>query len=374
MKVLTIVGARPQFVKAAVLSHAFCQVPGVQEVMVHTGQHYDANLSEVFFSDLEMAPASYNLGIGSSLHGDQTGRMLQALEPLIISEMPDWMVVYGDTNSTLAGALVASKLCLRLAHVEAGLRSFDRCMPEEINRKLTDHVSDLLFTPTQASAENLRREGIDSRRIHLVGDVMYDAALHFGSRAERRSHILEELRLDSKEYILATVHRAENTNDIIRLAIIMTALQELASRVPVVFPVHPRTQKILHQQGMLKQPEGPLRLIEPVGYLDMVKLEKNAQLVITDSGGVQKEAFFHLVPCVTLRETTEWTELVDMGWNRVVPPLDATAIIASVDEMLASSCRQNGKPYGDGHSAQRIVELLLPGICRTQKGQSSLAV
>ena len=305
MKVITVVGARPQFVKAATVSRAFAQTEGLQELIVHTGQHFDPSLSEVFFEELGIPEPKYNLGIGGGTHGQNTGRMIEAVESVLIEEKPDWVLVYGDTDSTLAGALAAVKLHIHVAHVEAGLRSFNRRMPEEINRVLTDHAADLLLAPTPAAVENLRREGLPEARVRWVGDVMYDAALHFGRLADHASTALESLGLEPCGYVLATVHRAENTDDPARLEAVFEGLFRVAAELPVVLPLHPRTRKALERLGWLERAREQLRLIEPVGYLDMVALEKNARLIATDSGGVQKEAYFFGVPCVTLRDETE---------------------------------------------------------------------
>lgn len=356
--VLTIVGARPQFIKAAVVSRALRAQPGVREVLVHTGQHYDDNMSRVFFEELEIPEPDYYLGIGGGTHGQNTGRMLEALEEVLLQERPDWVLVYGDTDSTLAGALAAAKLHIPVAHVEAGLRSFNRRMPEEINRVLTDHVSDLLFAPTEVAVRNLLREGIPSEKIHLVGDVMYDAALYYGEKAERESQVLRRLGLVPKGYVLATLHRAENTDDPERLRVVLQALAQVNKEVPVVLPVHPRTRKRAEAFG-LDHLLGEVLAIEPVGYLDMVMLEKNARVIATDSGGVQKEAFFHRVPCVTLREETEWVELVELGWNRLCPPRDPASI---VDYLLHDWTGGEATPYGTGHAGSAIAAHLLPGL------------
>jgi UDP-GlcNAc3NAcA epimerase len=285
--------------------------------------------------------------------------MLEAIEKVLLKEKPEWVLVYGDTNSTLAGALAAVKLHMPVAHVEAGLRSFNRRMPEEINRVLTDHAADMLFAPTRAAVENLRRESISEERIHLVGDVMYDAALFYGGKARRESCVLARLALKPKEYILVTIHRAENTDDPARLQAIVEGLCMVGKSVPVVFPVHPRTRRALERYGLLEKAAGYLSLIEPVGYLDMVMLEQNARLIATDSGGVQKEAFFYRVPCVTLRSETEWVELVELGWNRLVYPHTADAVANGIMRGLASPGRTEGEPYGNGRSGELIVQRLL---------------
>jgi UDP-GlcNAc3NAcA epimerase len=322
MKVLTVIGARPQFIKAAPVSRAVAAT-GIRESLLHTGQHFDAQMSDVFFKELGIPAPERHLGIGGLGHGAMTGRMLEGIEQAILEDRPDWVLVYGDTNSTLAGALAAVKLHVRVAHVEAGLRSFNLAMPEEVNRRLADHVCRLLFVPTQAGVDNLRREGIESG-VHLVGDVMYDAALLFASEARSQSRILARLKLEAKGYALATVHRAENTDVPGRLESILGGLGALARELPVVLPLHPRTRKVMTARG-LALPAG-VRAMEPVGFLDMVMLEQGARVIATDSGGVQKEAFFYGVPCVTLRDETEWVELVECGANRLAPPTGAVLV------------------------------------------------
>jgi len=359
VKIASIVGARPQFIKAAAVSRVLQATEGVKEVLVHTGQHYDANMSSVFFEELEIPHPDYNLGIGSATHGAQTGRMLEAIEGVPLKEKPHWVLVYGDTNSTLAGALAAVKLHFLVAHVEAGLRSFNRRMPEEINRGLTDHASDLLFAPTRTAVENLRCEGIPEARIKLVGDVMYDAALYYGTKAERQSRILNVLNLEPKGYILATIHRAENTDDPLRLRAIFDGLAEIAGEIKVVLPLHPRTRAALVQASLYDKAAQSICLIEPVGYLDMVMLEKNARLIATDSGGVQKEAFFYRVPCVTLREETEWVELVNLGWNYLITPTSKERVSAGIRDSLQAPEGLDAYPYGEGKSAGKILNFLL---------------
>jgi len=362
-KILTVLGARPQFIKASVVSHAIAQSGSLAEVVVHTGQHFDANMSEVFFSELGMATPAYHLGIHGGMHGAMTGRMLAEVERVLLAEQPDAVLVYGDTNSTLAGALAAVKLHIPVAHVEAGLRSFNMAMPEEVNRILTDRISRWLFTPTVIAAQHLVREGFAAEQIIPVGDVMYDVALHHGARVPSEGGVLQDLGLKPKEYILATIHRAENTDHPQRLAVIVDALEETAKRLPVVWPLHPRTRAVLQQAGRLDGLIRRLTLIEPVGYLDMVQLEKYAAVIATDSGGVQKEAFFYQVPCVTVRDETEWVELVDAGWNRLAPPTHAQALRQVINEALGS-CGLPVKPYGDGDAAQRIVEHVMLDLCR----------
>ncbi len=308
MKVVSIVGARPQFVKAAVLSRELRKEH--TEILVHTGQHYDANMSDVFFEEMEIPKPNYNLNIGSSNHGEQTGAMLKGIEEVLLKEKPDWCLVYGDTNSTLSGALAAVKLHIKVAHIEAGLRSYNRMMPEEINRVLTDHISDLLLCPTQTAIDNLKQEGI-TKGVHLVGDVMYEALMWALKKARTHSTILDDLKLTPKNYLLATVHRAENTDNPERLNNILTAFNQITENL--IWPVHPRTRKKLVELNW--QPGNYIQLVEPLGYLDMVSVEENALAIITDSGGIQKEAFWLQVPCVTLRDETEWVETVESGWN-----------------------------------------------------------
>ncbi len=358
MKLLDIVGARPQFIKVGPILRAIEKhnqehpQHSIQEILVHTGQHYDYMMSRVFFEELQMKEPDYHLGVGSGTHGQQTGEMLKRLEDVLRKEKPDLVMVYGDTNSTLAGALAAAKLHIPVAHVEAGLRSFNRKMPEEINRVLTDHVSDLLFCPTERAVENLRREGI-TQGVHWVGDVMYDAVLQYAEMAERRSRILDELGLEKRRYALATVHRAENTDDPVRLSLIFETLDGIAcDGLPVIVPLHPRTRKQLES---LKLPLNGLRLIEPVSYSDMLLLEKQAKIILTDSGGVQKEAFFFRVPCVTLRDETEWVETVETGWNTLVG-CDPERILRVALE--ARPGVESAWPYGDGRAGERIVEAI----------------
>ncbi len=349
---VSIIGARPQFVKAAVVSRVLRAAPAVREILVHTGQHYDAKMSTIFFEELQIPAPKYNLEVGSGRHGVQTARMLEGIEEVLEREKPDWVLVYGDTNSTIAGALAAVKLHIPVAHVEAGLRSFNRAMPE--NRVLTDHASDLLFAPTDTAVSNLQREGIAYERIQQVGDVMYDAAIFYLDRATEVSRVLQELGLTALGFVLATVHRAENTDNEDRLQTIFSALEVISQEMIVVVPVHPRTRKMLPETT-----SGTLRLIDPIGYLDMLMLEKNAAVIATDSGGVQKEAFFYRVPCVTLRDETEWVELVELGWNRLAPPHDTASIVATVKAALRDGSGRDGSPYGDGHSAEKIASALM---------------
>ncbi|MDF1723032.1 MAG: UDP-N-acetylglucosamine 2-epimerase (non-hydrolyzing) [Alcanivorax sp.] len=348
MKVLTIIGARPQFIKAAVVSRAFNEHrPDVQEIIVHTGQHYDANMSDVFFDELEIPKPDYNLGVGGGTHGQNTGRMIEKLEGLMMDIRPEWVLVYGDTDSTLAGALAAAKLHIPVAHVEAGLRSFNRRMPEEINRVLTDHVAAILFSPTETGRQNLLNEGIAEEKNKLVGDVMYDASLFYKDKA-RKPLLPEELRIKGDDFVLCTIHRAENTNDPQRLKDIFHGLND--SGETIVLPMHPRTRSKIADYG-IAIPEN-VWVIDPVGYLEMVWLEANCRLVATDSGGVQKEAFFYSKPCITLRNETEWVELVDARWNRLVGA-DSGLIASSIKFFSPEKMRQ--PLYGDGDAADKIV-------------------
>ncbi|MEK8021233.1 MAG: UDP-N-acetylglucosamine 2-epimerase (non-hydrolyzing), partial [Candidatus Parabeggiatoa sp.] len=354
-------GARPQFIKAATISRHIRERDDIREVLVHTGQHYNENLSDIFFKELDIPHPDYHLGIGSGTHGVQTGQMLAAIEDVLFKEKPDWVLVYGDTNSTLAGALAAVKLHIPVAHVEAGLRSFNRQMPEEINRVLTDHAADLLFAPTSTAVQNLKNEGIPANRIYQVGDVMQDAALYYGEQSEKYSRILNRLGLLPRKYILATLHRAENTDNSQRLNVIFNALMEVAREIPIVLPLHPRTKKALIQEGLRDKVFANLQIIEPVGYLDMVALEKNACLMATDSGGVQKEAFFHQVPCVTLREETEWVELVEQGFNRLAGASCTETIVTVIKESIGQPQRiapTNINIYGNGKAAMTILDIL----------------
>lgn len=350
MKLCTIIGARPQFIKAATVSRVFGE-HGVNEVLVHTGQHYDADMSDVFFEQMEIPRPQYHLGIGGGRHGAMTGRQLEKIEEVLLVERPDWVLVYGDTNSTLAGALAAAKLHIPLAHVEAGLRSFNRRMPEEINRVLTDHVSTLLFAPTSTAIDNLAQEGIDGDRVRLVGDVMYDATLFYKTRAKAPDWF-DAIDLQDKGFVLCTIHRAENTDDDKRLCSILRGLAD--SELPIVLPLHPRTRGVLERAGV--HPPVNIHIVSPVGYLEMSWLEERCAVIATDSGGVQKEAFFHGKPCVTLRDETEWVELVKHKVN-VLVGADENAIAAALSQQLQWVDVPN--LYGDGEAAKKIVNTLL---------------
>lgn len=344
-KIITILGARPQFIKAAAVSAVF--KGNIEEILVHTGQHYDANMSDVFFEELNIPKPKYHLNIGSGSHGEQTGEMLKAIEQVLLDEKPDCVMVYGDTNSTLAGALAASKLLIPVIHVEAGLRSFNKAMPEEQNRILTDHVSSLLFVPTQTAVDNLTNEGI-TNGVHLVGDVMYDGILHFSKIAAEKSGILEKYQLEKNQFVLCTIHRAENTNDPARLRAIFKGLNQ--SKIKTVLPLHPRTQKYISDYGITL--ENHIQVIEPVGYLDMVRLESACSKIVTDSGGVQKEAFFLGKPCITMRDETEWVETVENGWN-VLVGADETKIVQAILSFEPTAERKNY--FGKGNAAKLIL-------------------
>lgn len=352
MRIVTIIGARPQFIKASVVSKSL-KKNGFEEIIIHTGQHFDNNMSEIFFQELNMSKPDFNLNIGGASHGSNTGRMMEKIEELLLKLKPKIALVYGDTDSTLAGALVASKLHIPVAHVEAGLRSFNKKMPEEINRILTDHMSSILFVPTVQAKMQLDNEGIKGAYVKNVGDVMYDALIYYGKIAEEKSKILIDLKLKVKSYNLLTIHRAENVDNRDILSSILKGLE--LSDQKIILPLHPRTKLRLIDYN-LKIPSN-VKLIPPIGYLDMIMLEKNASLICTDSGGVQKEAFFQKVPCVTLRSETEWVELVELGWNKLVDPSDSQGIA----EKMLKSVDNFGKqsfPYGNGNSSLMIAETL----------------
>ncbi|HEV6966453.1 non-hydrolyzing UDP-N-acetylglucosamine 2-epimerase [Roseateles sp.] len=362
MKLLTVVGARPQFIKAAMLNRAVRARADISEVLVHTGQHHDTKMSDVFFDQLDIHPPHHSLGVAGGSHGDMTGRMMIALDPVLQTEKPDLVVVYGDTNSTLSAALCAAKFGIPIAHIEAGLRSFNRAMPEEINRVLTDHLSSHLFCPTESAVENLRNEGI-TRRVENVGDIMYDAALHYGNHPAGISRLSPTLRLlqESGGYILATIHRQENTDHPNRLERIVGALLNVADVYPIVLPLHPRTQHRLDEQSLKRLQSHPsIFVTDPLGYLEMLQLERRAQLVVTDSGGVQKEAFFFRVACATLRDQTEWTELVDHGWNTLID-VSREQIVDRILNCYGRAGEAGFSPYGDGRTAERILSSLISG-------------
>lgn len=350
MKILTVVGARPQFVKAAVLSRAFANHPDIEEVIVHTGQHFDANMSDVFFDEMAIPRPKYNLDINSLNHGAMTGKMLEGIESLILSEKPDLLLVYGDTNSTLAGALAARKLHVKVAHVEAGLRSFNMQMPEEVNRILTDRISDILFCPTDSAIQNLKNEGFENFDIKVVksGDVMQDAAMFYSQQSDEYATV--ENLIENKKFILCTLHRAENTNHEDRLREIVNALNKIHSDTEVILPLHPRTKGLLDKFGIKLE----VNTIDPVGYFDMITLLKHCELVMTDSGGLQKEAFFFGKNCVTMRDQTEWIELVEGGFN-VLANANEKDIVSKVEEMKQRKNDFDVNLYGNGKAAEVII-------------------
>lgn len=350
-KIVTIAGTRPQLVKVAAVSRVLRD--SFKEVLVNTGQHYDYNMAGIFFDELNIPKPDYDLGIGSDTHGRQTGKMMISIEQVVEREKPDAILVYGDTNSTLAGAIVASKLHIPLIHIEAGLRSFNKKMPEEINRIMTDHVSTLLFAPTTLAVHNLAKEGI-TEGVHLVGDVMFDAVVYNTKLAEYR-YSLKNFNLVEKGYVLGTIHRADNTDNKKRLEAILRAFSELQEIV--YLPLHPRTKRKVEEYGLsniLKTAKN-IKFVEPVSYLEMLLLEKNAKAIVTDSGGVQKEAYFAKVPCITLRDQTEWIETIEAGWNQLLNPLKVNLV-----EKLKNI--QNGKHindlYGDANAGHKIVDIL----------------
>jgi len=351
MKILTIIGARPQFIKTAAVSREIAKHNDVKEIIVHTGQHFDANMSDIFFEQMQIPKPDYNLEINSLTHGAMTGRMIEKIEEVLLKEKPDWVMIYGDTNSTIAGSLAAKKLHIRVAHVEAGLRSFNRKMPEEINRILTDKISDLLLCPTDLAVKNLHNEGIREQSLAKVlkcGDVMQDAAKFYSDLAQKPDFDIPE------QFILATIHRAENTDDPKRLDSIVKALNKIDKDTPIILPIHPRTRKILATSNLTVN----FTLIDPVGYLEMIYLLKNCKMVMTDSGGLQKEAFFFQKPCVTMRDETEWVELVDNGFNTIVGS-DFEKILAGFNSMRNIKLNYNLNLYGNGTASQKIIEKLL---------------
>lgn len=355
MKIVTIVGARPQFIKASAISREIRdhRQGRIEEVLVHTGQHYDENMSGVFFEELGIPAPKHNLNIAGGTHGVMTGRMLEAIEGILLQERPDWVLIYGDTNSTLAGALAAAKLHIPVAHVEAGLRSFNMRMPEEVNRILSDRVSNLLLCPTETAVRNLAHEGIVTG-VHNVGDVMFDVALYYGDQARQRSSIMQKLGLAEKDFFLATCHRAENTDDPARLTEIVAALGAISASKAVVLPLHPRTRKLIDAAG-LGTLLNKVQVVEPLAFLDMIALEQGATAVLTDSGGVQKEAFFYKTPCITLRDETEWVETVDSGWNRLVGA-DRNRILDAVASLTIPDVA--APQFGHGDAAKRSLDHL----------------
>jgi len=372
---MSLVGARPQFIKLSPLVKAietFNQTDNpfsIQHFIIHTGQHYDHGMSDIFFDELEIPHPDLNLGVGSGPHGAQTGKMLEGIEKILMDEKPDMLVIFGDTNSTVAGALAAAKLHVPIAHIEAGLRSFNRMMPEEVNRIMSDHVSDLLLAPTPAAVNNLKKEGLDNRTISS-GDIMYDTVLLNAKLAAHKSHILAKLDLTPKSYAIATCHRAENTDDPQRLANIMNAFNEIAKdHLPVVFPMHPRTKNILPKVLPDWKANKNLIILEPVGYLDMVQLVEGARMALTDSGGLQKEAFFLECPCVTMRDETEWTETVEAGGN-IITGADPEKILSAVSHWIEqtekglSFTEKLQDTFGEGNSANITVQAMVDFITK----------
>lgn len=357
MKIVTIIGARPQFVKAAAFSRYVSQFVDIEEIIIHTGQHFDANMSDIFFTEMDIPKPKYTLDINNLSHGAMTGRMLEQIEKVLMLENPDVVLVYGDTNSTLAGALAAKKIHYKVAHVESGLRSFNMQMPEEINRILTDRISDYLFCPTENALENLQVEGLINGKHNLVvkrtGDIMYDAFLFYQQKA-KDSKILINNNLEENKYALVTIHRQENTDDLGALKEIISALEQINENLQVVLPLHPRTQNILKKNGLIPK----LTIIDPVGYMDMIQLLSNCKLVLTDSGGLQKEAYFVHKPCITLREQTEWIELVKVGANKLVGSSKEN-ILAAYHYYLNNKIDFSANLYGNGNTAAAILDTLL---------------
>ena len=375
MKLVTIIGARPQIIKAAALSRAIRNhyADQIQEVIVHTGQHYDDNMSQVFFDELHIPRPDYNLHVGSASHGVQTARMTEGIEDILFKEQPDYIVLYGDTNSTLAGAVAAAKIHVPIVHIEAGLRSFNKAMPEEINRIVCDHCSTLLFSPTLAGVENLKREGfpmgndepytIDNPKVYHCGDIMYDNSLHFASIAEEKTDIIQRLELTAKPYILATIHRDTNTDYPERLSAIFRSIIKLSEDCQVVLPLHPRTAKLLKtnldetlQKHIFSCQN--IKLIPPVSFLEMIALERHALLVLTDSGGVQKEAYFFKKPCIILRPETEWVEIVETG-NAILADADENRIMQAWQHFKDNPPTMFPEIFGDGHAAEFMLEKII---------------
>jgi len=354
LKICSVIGARPQFIKSSPLTSALTNK--FYEVMINTGQHYDHDMSMAFFEELSLSKPKYNLEIGSGKHGKQTAAMLSSLEEVFINEAPSAVIVYGDTNSTMAGALAAAKLHIPVIHVEAGLRSFNKTMPEEINRIITDHVSDFLFVPSETSRKNLLNEGIING-VHIVGDIMYDSILIHGPRARENSKILDKLKIKDEKYYLATIHRAENTDNESRLRSIFESFSKIDAFV--FMPLHPRTKKLMSKYSL--NPANNIKVIDPVGYLDMLQLMQQSSAVLTDSGGIQKETYYLKVPCVTIRSETEWTETVDVGWNQIVD-IDPVKILEAVND--ADKVKEKNHPnlYGEGDTANKIVDVLISGL------------
>jgi UDP-N-acetylglucosamine 2-epimerase len=363
IKIATVIGARPQFIKAASLSRYIKKISNsinnnlinLQEIIIHTGQHYDFNMNDTFFNELELPKPDYNLGIGSDTHARQTGRMMIELENILLSEKPDYVLIYGDTNSTIAGSLTAVKMDIPLAHVEAGLRSYDRKMPEEVNRVVSDTVSTLLFCPTDVAVTNLKKEGI-TKNVHNVGDIMLETYQYYKDKAEKSSKILKVLGLKPKKYFLCTIHRVSNTDNKNNLKNILVGLSE--SKKQIILPIHPRTKKIIEQNQDIKDLiGGNINIIDPIGYFDMIMLEKNARKIITDSGGVQKEAYFNKVPCITLRENTEWVETIHNGVN-ILAGIVPENITEAINNFLPDEKRFTTNLFGDGQTSAKIIKII----------------
>lgn len=379
MNIVTIIGARPQIIKAAALSRAIKNhyADKVKEIIVHTGQHYDENMSQVFFDELDIPRPDYNLHVGSATHGAQTGRMTEGIEDILIKERPDFIVLYGDTNSTLAGAVAAAKIHVPIVHIEAGLRSYRKDMPEEINRVLSDHCSTLLFSPTLTGVENLRKEGfrmdnegpytIDNPKVWHCGDIMFDNSLHFATIADQKTDITKRLGIGEKPFVLATIHRDSNTDHPERLNAIFKAFLRLSEECQVVLPLHPRTSKLLKtnlKRELLEQIEGSasFSIVPPVSFLEMVALERHAELVVTDSGGVQKEAYFFQKPCIILRPETEWVEIVEAG-NAILTDADEERIVGAWRHFRQNPPTDFPKVFGDGHAAEFMLEKIILAKC-----------
>jgi UDP-GlcNAc3NAcA epimerase len=356
MKIVTIIGARPQFIKAAALSREFAKHSCIKEIIIHTGQHFDKNMSDVFFEEMQIPRPNYHLNINGLGHGAMTGQMLEGIEKILIDERPDFVLVYGDTNSTLAGALASKKLHLKLVHVEAGLRSFNMLMPEEINRVLTDRISDILFVPTKQAIQNLDKEGFENFDCEIVncGDIMQDAALFYSKRAAEKSTIIQTLGLESSSFVLATIHRAENTDDLKRLVSIVGALNEINKTFKVVSPVHPRTRAIFEKNNI----KTDFVCIDPVGYFDMIQLMSNCSLICTDSGGLQKEAYFFNKYCITFRDQTEWVELVENGYNRITGA-NKDFILDAFGYFKEKPFHKATELYGAGNASKTIADFLI---------------
>ncbi len=350
MKIISIVGARPNFIKATMISKELRKKH--KEILIHTGQHYDTKLNKIFFDQLEVPEPNYYLGVGSGTHAQQTGQIMIRAEKIIIKEKPNWVIVYGDINSTLAGALEAAKLSVRIPHVEAGMRNYNNKTPEEINRMLVDHLSSLLFAPTQSAVENLKKENL-TRGTYKTGDVMYDAVLTYKSSAEKKSKILTKLNLKPQGFLVATIHRAETTNNTAKLSSVMKAFSKINESI--IFPVHPRTQRAIEALGGLHLGSGNVKMINPVSYFDMLKLVKNARLLITDSGGLQKEAYFLKTPCVTCLEDNNWPETTTAGANQLIGT-DVNDILNAVKKPYQKI--KNANEFGNGHAAEKIVAIL----------------